>query len=65
MKAEGETGWLNCNELANPHAIPKYNDDPCALNEHYYTFGRVTYKRSVFIRIINATRVKVNSVVIE
>lgn len=62
--SEGNTGWLNCQKLSAPFSIPKKHDNGCKVNENYYTFNKVNYKSKVFIRIINATRVKFNSAIL-
>lgn len=62
LLSQGNTGWLNCQELAKPFTIARKHEDPCKMNENYYTFGKVVYDSKVFIRIIKASRVKFNSV---
>lgn len=57
IKSEGNTGWLNCQKLADAFKNPTNNNHGCKLNEGYFTFGKVTYKSKVFVRIIGATKV--------
>lgn len=62
--SEGNTKWLDCQTLANPFKTPKKNLDGCKVNENYFTFGKVTYKSKVFIRILHATSIKFNSAIL-
>lgn len=57
IKSEGNTDWLNCQEVTTPFKSLKENNDSCGVNTGFYTFGRVVYKSPVFIRIIHATKV--------
>lgn len=60
--SRGNTGWLNCQEIAKPFTIPKQHNDPCKMNEGFYTFGKVVYNSRVYVRIIKASHIKFNSV---
>lgn len=62
--SEGNTGWLNCQKITAPFTIPKNHNDGCRVNNNYFTFNKVNYKSRVFIRVINATKVKFNSTVL-
>lgn len=59
--SEGNTGWLSCQKQAKAFKNPIDSGNGCKINEGYYTFGKVTYKSRVFIRIIGASRVVFNS----
>lgn len=61
IKSEGNTDWLDCQNLAKPFVIPVKEDAPCAVNEGYFTFGKVVYTSPVFIRILKASKVVFNS----
>lgn len=60
--SEGNTGWLNCQKQPTPFVNPKKHEDGCFMNENYFTFGRVVYKSRVFIRIINASFVRIKHI---
>ncbi len=55
--SEGNTGWLNCQKQAAAFKNPINSNTGCKINDGYFTFGKVTYKSRVFIRIIGASRV--------
>lgn len=59
--SEGNTGWLNCQKQVKAFKNPTDSGNGCKVNEGYYTFGKVTYKSRVFIRIIGASKVVFNS----
>lgn len=59
--SEGNTNWLSCAKQSDAFVAPTKNNEGCKVNETYYTFGKVTYTSKVFIRILEATRVKFNS----
>ena len=68
LMSEGNTGWLNGKSLLHPFSKPTANGDPCKVDngtKGYYSFGRAVYTSPVFIRIIKATKAKINSIVIE
>lgn len=60
--SEGNTEWLSCQKPAEAFKIPKKNNEGCSMNENYFTFGKVNYDKRLFIRIIEASTVKFNSV---
>ena len=60
--SEGNTNWLNCQKALNVFETPVDNGKGCLVNDNYFSFGKVTYTSRVFIRIINASTVKVNSI---
>lgn len=62
--SEGNTRWLDCQKLVDPFKTPKKNLDGCKVNENYFTFGKVTYKSKVFIRILHATKIIFNSAIL-
>lgn len=64
IKSEGNTDWLDCQNLAKPFVIPVKEDAPCAINEGYFTFGKVVYTSPVFIRILKASKVVFNSAIV-
>ena len=65
IKSEGNTGWLDCQTLADPFKTPTTSKEPCKVNEGHYTFGKAVYTTPVFIRIIQANFVKFHSAFVE
>lgn len=63
--SEGNTGWLNCQELYQPFNKPVGHNEGCLVNNNFYSFGKAVYNSRLFIRIINANIVKFNSVTLE
>jgi hypothetical protein len=64
LRVEGKTGWLSCNQL-ELFKNPVKNGEGCFVNNNFYSFGKVIYKTPLFIRILKASFIKFNSVILK
>lgn len=63
IKSAKMTNWLDCQKYVQPFDTPTKFKDACKLGEgNSYTFGKVVYNTPVFIRIVGATSIKLNSI---
>lgn len=58
--SEGNTEWLDCQKQTNAFVNPIKNGQGCKVNDNLLSFGRVVYSSKVFVRVINATFLKLN-----
>ena len=65
VKVAGETGWLATTAFVNPFTTPKINFEQCKLKEEgstkIFTFGKVSYSGTVYLRFMDCNFVKINS----
>lgn len=65
VKVAGETGWLATTSYVSPFVIPKIDFEQCKLKEEdstrIFTFGKVVYSGTVFLRFMDCNIVKINS----
>lgn len=63
LKSSENTNWLDCQRYVSAFDTPSKYNDPCKLGEgNSYTFGKVVYKGPIYIRILEATQIKLNSI---
>ena len=63
IRSGKSTNWLDCQKYVGAFDTPTEYKEACKLGEgNSYTFGKVVYTEPLYVRILGATSIKMNSI---